>query len=142
MQDKAGAQVDELVKRMRHYEFVPFDLHDEAADALESQSAELTRLRERNAELEKELGLANRQIAATGRAWSADRTRLEATVREMREALEWYGENARLCRLIHGEGDKGRNALSDDGGKRACAVIASLESVVGKSKGQKDGVEQ
>ena len=35
------------------------------------------------------------------------------------EALEWYAEQARLCRFIHREGDAGRNALSADGGKRA-----------------------
>ncbi len=39
------------------------------------------------------------------------------------EVLEWYGEQARLCRLIHSEGDKGRNALADDGGKRARALL-------------------
>ena len=42
----------------------------------------------------------------------------------MRKALEWYGENARLCRLIHSEGDKGRHALSDDGGSRARTALA------------------
>jgi hypothetical protein len=40
------------------------------------------------------------------------------------EALEWYGEQARLCRLIHSEGDAGRHALSDDGGKFARAALA------------------
>ena len=42
---------------------------------------------------------------------------------KMREALEWYGEQARLCRLIHSEGDSGRHALADDGGKRALAAL-------------------
>ena len=40
------------------------------------------------------------------------------------EALEWYGEQARLCRLIHSEGDAGRTALAADGGKRATAALA------------------
>lgn len=35
------------------------------------------------------------------------------------DALEWYGEQARLCRLIHSEGDVGRHALSNDGGRLA-----------------------
>ena len=39
------------------------------------------------------------------------------------EALKWYGEQARLCRLIHSEGDAGRHALSADGGKRANAAL-------------------
>lgn len=49
----------------------------------------------------------------------------EARVRsaELVKALEWYGEQARLARLIHGEGDKGRNALAADGGKRARAAL-------------------
>lgn len=42
----------------------------------------------------------------------------------VREALAWYGEQARLARLIHSEGDSGRHALSDDGGKRAAAALA------------------
>lgn len=39
------------------------------------------------------------------------------------ETLEWYEEQARLCRLIHSEGDAGRQALSADGGKRARAAL-------------------
>lgn len=39
-------------------------------------------------------------------------------------ALEWYAEQARLCRLIHSEGDAGRHALADDGGKRARAALS------------------
>jgi hypothetical protein len=45
-------------------------------------------------------------------------------VERMREALEWYGEQARLARLIHSEGDAGRHALAEDGGKRARAILA------------------
>ncbi len=53
-------QIDELVKRARECRHVsqvsvnPCKLANDLADALESQYAELTRLRERNAELEKE----------------------------------------------------------------------------------------
>jgi len=44
------------------------------------------------------------------------------------EELEWYGEQARLARLIHSEGDAGRHALQDDGGKRARAILSRLET--------------
>ena len=42
---------------------------------------------------------------------------------QMRLALEWYGEQARLCRLIHSEGDIGRALLDADGGRRARAAL-------------------
>ena len=51
---------------------------------------------------------------------------LRARVAEMEAALEWYGEQARLARLIHSGGDAGRHALADDGGKRARAAIAAI----------------
>lgn len=46
---------------------------------------------------------------------------------KLREALEWYGENARLCRLIHSEGDTGRNALAKDGGNRAREALKAAQ---------------
>jgi len=42
----------------------------------------------------------------------------------LREALEWYAEQARLCRLIHSGGDAGRNALAKDVGAKARAALA------------------
>ena len=51
--------------------------------------------------------------------------KLARAVDPLREALEWYGEQARLCRLIHNEGDSGRHAISNDGGKRARAALAA-----------------
>jgi septal ring factor EnvC (AmiA/AmiB activator) len=48
-------------------------------------------------------------------------------VEKLVEALSWYREQSRLCRLIHSEGDAGRHALSDDGGKRAAAALAAWE---------------
>lgn len=51
----------------------------------------------------------------------------EALISELREALGWYGEQARLARLIHSEGDAGRHALADDGGKRAEALLTRTE---------------
>jgi len=44
------------------------------------------------------------------------------------EALRWYAEQARLCRLIHSEGDAGRNALAADGGQRARDALAAAEA--------------
>lgn len=49
---------------------------------------------------------------------------LTARVAALDGALRWYGEQARLCRLIHSEGDAGRHALDLDGGKRALAALA------------------
>ena len=43
----------------------------------------------------------------------------------VREALEWYGEQARLVRLVHREGDAARHALDADGGKRAREALAA-----------------
>ena len=44
-----------------------------------------------------------------------------AAIREKRlwQALSWYGENARLCRVFSREGDMARKVLFDDGGRRA-----------------------
>ena len=47
-----------------------------------------------------------------------------AEIERLRQVLEWYGEQARLARLIHSEGDKGRHALAGDGGKRARAALS------------------
>ena len=44
-------------------------------------------------------------------------------IERLREALEWYGEQARLARLIHSEGDAGRHALQEDGGKKARTTL-------------------
>lgn len=52
-------------------------------------------------------------------------TQAERQRDELRKALEWYGEQARLARLIHREGDAGRHALADDGGRRARQSLAN-----------------
>lgn len=51
-------------------------------------------------------------------------TALTAEVALLTEALEWYGERARLARLIHSGGDPARFELSDDGGKRARRALS------------------
>lgn len=50
---------------------------------------------------------------------------LTAEIDRLRQTLEWYAEQARLCRLIHSEGDAGRHALSEDGGKRARQALTA-----------------
>ena len=42
----------------------------------------------------------------------------------LRKELTWYGEQSRLARIIHSEGDAGRHALQADGGNRARAALA------------------
>lgn len=54
----------------------------------------------------------------------------------LEEALRWYGEQARLARLIHSEGDAGRHALAADGGKRALAALSTSPDV--SSDGRED----
>ena len=58
------------------------------------------------------------QIAAL----AAERAKLDKAV----EVLRWYADQTRLCRLIHSEGDAGRNALAADGGTKARAVLAEI----------------
>ena len=52
----------------------------------------------------------------------SDYAALEAEIAALKEALAWYGEQARLARLIHSGGDTGRHALAEDGGRRARAL--------------------
>jgi cell division protein FtsB len=71
--------------------------------------------RERLARAEK----AEAEIAAL----KAENERLRTNRETLERALVWYGENARLARIFHSEGDAGRTALADDGGKRARAAL-------------------
>lgn len=70
-------------------------------------------------------------IISDARATEAERKLAEEVGRsdDLLKALEWYGEQARLARLIHSEGDAGRHALADDGGSRARAFIANHETI-------------
>lgn len=52
------------------------------------------------------------------------------TAPTLADALRWYEEQARLCRLIHSEGDAGRNALAADGGQRARAALAAADAAM------------
>jgi hypothetical protein len=57
----------------------------------------------------------------------AEKAKAEALLKEAVEALTWYGEQARLARLIHSEGDAGRHAIANDGGQRARATLAKIK---------------
>ncbi len=48
---------------------------------------------------------------------------LEAENKKLRSVLSWYGEQARLAKLVHSEGDIGRQSLAVDGGRRAKAAL-------------------
>ncbi len=52
---------------------------------------------------------------------------LEAKLAKAVDTLEWYAEQARLCRLIHSGGDSGRHALQEDGGNKARTTLAELK---------------
>ena len=61
--------------------------------------------------------------SATRDEWAARCKVAEDRVAELDAALSWYGEQARLARLIHTGGDGGRHALAEDGGKKARAAL-------------------
>ncbi len=84
-----------------------------ALNQLPSLIAEVAALREQ-VKFEKQVAYDEND-----RATEAERKLAEAV-----GVVEWYGENARLARLIHSEGDAGRNALADDGGKRARTFLS------------------
>ena len=65
--------------------------------------------------------LAN-SAAAMIRAQAAEIRRLRANRERLERSLTWYGENARLARLAHTEGDAGRSNIAEDGGRRARAA--------------------
>ncbi len=49
---------------------------------------------------------------------------LQARVKALEAGLAWYGEQSRLARLIHSEGDAGRHAIANDGGAKARALLS------------------
>jgi hypothetical protein len=53
-----------------------------------------------------------------GVAWEAD-----DEIALLRAALSFYAEHGAGCRLVHSGGDKHRQALHEDGGKKAKALI-------------------
>ncbi len=103
-----------------------------AADALEAQAAELARL---NDKLELERALTDgahrraRQAEAEAARLRDENAGLREELARVNEALEWYGDQARLARLIHSGGDAGRHALQEDGGTRARAAFARNDAL-------------
>jgi hypothetical protein len=89
-------------------------------------------------ELPSEIGLHVASLTDDRDTWKERSDSLRAKLERAKEVLEWYGENARLCRLIHSGGDKGRNALSDDGGNRARAVLSDLSADAPAQQTQRD----
>lgn len=69
-----------------------------------------------------------REDAALDQEAAASILSLIARLEALEAELEWYGEQARLARLIHSEGDSGRHALAGDGGKRARAALEPVQS--------------
>jgi hypothetical protein len=57
-------------------------------------------------------------------ALQAERDEALSHIKVLEKALDWYGENARLARLIHAEGDLGRYNLAHDGGDRARQALS------------------
>ena len=124
------------------------DLCSQSADLLSSLSARIAELeRERDEALQAE-DLAKDAFWAIYPYWVERNGRLlveaaktmlvkraeaaEAKLAKAVEALKWYGEQSRLCRLVHSGGDTGRHALADDGGKRARDVLAALSPMPNK----------
>lgn len=66
------------------------------------------------------------ELAAETIALRAQTAKDKARIERLEAALRWYGEQARLARLIHSEGDAGRNALARDGGEYARAALEDL----------------
>ena len=58
----------------------------------------------------------------------------DALLREAADVLGWYDEQSRLARLIHSEGDAGRQAIAADGGGRASATLAKLRAHLGEKE--------
>jgi len=101
---------------------------DEQKLALEWLNKILARVREVEAENARLLEIIARKPTGTPAQREAQRQkRLEAAETEsgrLREALTWYEEQVRCCRMITSQGNSARNSLDADGGKRARAALA------------------
>ena len=72
---------------------------------------------------DEEIPFWEKETLKVGMLWTTQDVenvlKMAERVTKLETALAWYGEQSRLCRLIHSEGDPGRHALAADGGKRA-----------------------
>lgn len=87
-------------------------------EALRRENAYLTSIPEADRQAENVVAEYSKLHERT-RVSESIAAELREKVERLRKALEWYGEQARLARLIHSGGDKGRHALAEDGGRRA-----------------------
>lgn len=114
--DKAAAELRRLEADKDDWKDASFVFKDRALKAEE----EAKRLANINSEL---CATHNKRLVREAR--SEERiTELEAANAELVDVLHFYEEQSRLCRLIHSEGDPGRNSLAKDGGNKARAAIA------------------
>lgn len=132
--------MSDLTERLRNA-VSPLGLRDANEDLIDEAAAEIARLTAALAEREAEVAAHDAHTAERGAAYDTvkmalyraeERSRVaEAKLAErdavLAEALAWYAEQARLCRLIHSGGDAGRNALAADGGQRARAALARIK---------------
>lgn len=135
---------DDLIARLRDASAKWKDAHlnvasplfGEAADEIEKLNATLEKVR-RSAltltETQRQIydhyqaaSKINREAVGTLDSERECNALLTAEIDRLRQTLEWYAEQARLCRLIHSEGDAGRHALSEDGGKRAQQALTAI----------------
>lgn len=111
------SDLDAMLKRAAQHKMTPAEEHAQrrswAIGQMMLSHPEMTR--------EEAERLAD---GAVGPNYAARVAELEADNTVLRDALAWYGEQARLCRLIHSEGDAGRQALDADGGTRAQVALA------------------
>ena len=135
--------MNDLVKRLHLLSNDLAEMEDTIGDKFtlpNEAAAELTRLRERNAELEKERDDANEALTIAymqGGFASTDRVAtLEATVRELREAALSCKES--FTHFLPAIGTF--RAVKQKDFEALMAALAASESVV-KSEGEKDGVE-
>jgi hypothetical protein len=130
-----------LVERLRAFRDEPMhhfedhfnhadSLMDEAADRISTLGRELEDARALNEQnFGRTLVQANHDLRSqldrvTSPQYLEEAlSKLRVVDEAMGESLEWYGERARLARLIHSGGDPARFELSDDGGKRARAAL-------------------
>ena len=120
MTDKLDTKAIRAKAKMWH---LPAGIADDTlalCDALDDLRAEIERLQtiigNLHAVEEKHRETANAQFHR------ANRRQVENE--RLRAELAWYGEQSRLARIIHSEGDSGRHALQADGGHRAGAALA------------------
>ena len=111
--DRARMALRDMQGRVEAGKLMMFHRTIEHAEALEARAEKA----------EAELDAVRGAALAMDKSASDALTSIIAERDALREALEWYGDQTRLARLIHSEGDAGRHALAEDGGDRARAAL-------------------